>query len=491
MMTAAMTSGITRVLLIEDNPGDARLLRATLAEVSSAQFELVRAEQLSEALDRLSREGFDVVLLDLSLPDSHGLDTFIRTHTRAPGIPIVVLTGLDDEELAIKAVQKGAQDYLVKGQLDSNLLVRSLRYAIERDRLLRALRESEERYALAARGANDGLWDWNLKSNEVYYSPRWKSMLGFEETEIGTTPDEWFSRIHPEDRELVAAALAAHLEGRTAHFESEHRMAHKEGGYRWMLCRGQAVRDGHGHASRIAGTLTDITERKQAEEQIRASLREKEVLLKEIHHRVKNNLQIISSLLKLQSRNISDPHTLDMFRESQNRIKSMALIHEKLYQSKDLAVIDFAEYIKNLTVHLFRSYAVNPEAVRLRVDVQNVLLGIDTAIPCGLIINELVSNSLKYAFPPGTTGEVRIVLRPTGENRYLLIVADTGIGIPADFDLRRATSLGLRLVHTLIEQIGGMLEIRNSGGTEFRITFSESKFKERSETYGERKHHGR
>jgi len=256
-------------------------------------------------------------------------------------------------------------------------------------------------------------------------------------------------------------------------------MLHKDKTYRWVLTRGQAVRDSSGKACRIAGTQTDITQRKQAEEQIKASLREKEVLLKEIHHRVKNNLQIISSLLNLQSRNIKDRQLLDMFRESQNRIKSMALIHERLYQSKDLARIDFLEYIRNLAAHLFRSYCINSDAIKLKIDVENVALGIDTAIPCGLIINELVSNSLKYAFPAGAEGEVRIHLRPASDSKYLLIVSDSGVGLPQDLDIRSTTSLGLRLVSTLTDQLGGTIEIQNSGGTEFRITFSEVKFKER------------
>lgn len=217
--------------------------------------------------------------------------------------------------------------------------------------------------------------------------------------------------------------------------------------------------------------LRDITERRREEEKLRASLREKEVLLKEIHHRVKNNLQIISSLLNLQSAHIRDPRALEVFKEGQGRVRSMALIHEKLYQSADLARVDFSEYISNLAAYLFRSYEVNAGAVKLSVEAEDVLLGVDTAIPCGLIINELVSNSLKHAFPGGTGGSINITLRPAGAERLTLIVADDGVGLPGGFDARDTPSLGLQLVNTLARQLGGKVSVAEGAGTTFSITF--------------------
>lgn len=217
--------------------------------------------------------------------------------------------------------------------------------------------------------------------------------------------------------------------------------------------------------------LRDITERKREEEKIRASLREKEILLKEIHHRVKNNLQIISSLLNLQSAHIRDPRALEVFKEGQGRVRSMALIHEKLYQSDDLARVDFSEYIRNLAAYLFRSYEVHAGAVALNVEAEDVLLGVDTAIPCGLIINELVSNSLKHAFPGGGGGSINIRLRPAGAERLTLTVADDGVGLPEGFDVRATPSLGLQLVNTLARQLGGDVLVGGCAGAEFSITF--------------------
>lgn len=215
----------------------------------------------------------------------------------------------------------------------------------------------------------------------------------------------------------------------------------------------------------------EVVERQRAEEEIKLSLKEKEVLLKEIHHRVKNNLQIITSLLNLQSAQIKDPATLTMFRESQARVRSMALIHEKLYQSKDLARIDFDGYVRDLMVYLFRSYAANPDQIRTEIDTSNLLLGIDTAIPCGLIISELVTNSMKYAFPDGRRGHIYIGLHPHQDGNMTLRVADDGIGLEEGFDWRESDSLGLQLVSTLTSQLHGTMQVGGKGGASFVLTF--------------------
>lgn len=209
----------------------------------------------------------------------------------------------------------------------------------------------------------------------------------------------------------------------------------------------------------------------QHEEVLKASLREKEVLLKEIHHRVKNNLQVISSLLNLQSGTVTEPAMLAMFTESQNRIKSMALIHERLYQSKDLAKIDFSEYVRNLTNHLYRSYVANANLIKLNLHVENIHLNVDTAIPCGLMINELVSNALKYAFPHGQKGEIGISLARQPGEQLVLIVRDNGVGLPQDLDIKSSKSLGLKLVNILTKQLKGNLDYQVENGTVFKLTF--------------------
>ena len=208
----------------------------------------------------------------------------------------------------------------------------------------------------------------------------------------------------------------------------------------------------------------------QADELIRTTLKERETLLKEIHHRVKNNMQVISSLLSLQAAQATEPETIDMFSESQRRIRSMALIHEKLYRSGSLAEIDFGDYVESLVGELLRMYNVPVGAITITTDIENVQLGVDTAIPCALIINELVSNSLKYAFPDGRTGGVTVALKRENE-AYTLTVADDGVGFPADVDFRATDSLGMQLVVTLVNQLEGTIDLSRENGTAFVISF--------------------
>mgnify|MGYP001828585015 CR=1 FL=1 len=263
-----MSESRIRVLLVEDSPGDARLVDRYLSQAEHATFEVERFDRLRKGLDRLRQGGIDVLLLDLTLPDSKGIETFDKAFAEAPDVPIVVMTGIDDTRLALRAVRDGAQDYLVKRQVDTALLVRSIRYAIERKHAEEKFRESEERYSLAVNGANDGVWDWDLKADEIFYSPRWKAMLGYKEKDVGPSPDEWFSRVHPDDVERLRKEIESHLSGRTEHLQSEYRMRHRDGAYRWMLSRGVALGGEDGEPFRMAGSLTDIQARKMTEQQL-------------------------------------------------------------------------------------------------------------------------------------------------------------------------------------------------------------------------------
>ncbi len=235
--------------------------------------------------------------------------------------------------------------------------------------------------------------------------------------------------------------------------------------------------------SRVNDDLrTEMDERERIEIKLKKSLEEKEILLKEIHHRVKNNLQIISSLLNLQSRYINDEEMLDIYKESQNRVKSMAIIHEKLYQSEDLARIDFGDYVKSLVLDLFNSYGINN--INYDINIHDVLLDINTAIPCGLIVNELVTNSIKHGFLanmspaniPSSRKDKIAVYMTKEDDVYNLSVYDNGTGFPDDLDFHNTDSLGMQLVISLTSQLRGTLELERTEGTLFRIIFKEVEY---------------
>ncbi|HVG25597.1 MAG TPA: EAL domain-containing protein [Thermoanaerobaculia bacterium] len=257
-----------RLLLVEDDEDDYVLTRALLADSRRTTFELEWISTFEKAVEAIARDEHDVCLVDYRLGEHDGLELLRLARELGVAAPMILLTGQGFGDVDLDAMRAGAADYLVKGRIDAPLLERSIRYALEQSRTLRALRESEERYALSARGANDGLWVWDLAGNEVYYSPRWKAMLGLGEHDVAASPDEWFSRVHPDDVEILRSAIDLHLRGETPHLELEHRMRTRDGEYRWMLSRGLAVRDASGNATRIAGSQTDVTERKLAVERL-------------------------------------------------------------------------------------------------------------------------------------------------------------------------------------------------------------------------------
>jgi two-component sensor histidine kinase len=338
-----MTEKSPRILLVQDNPTDVADLRTWLPSSGPGSFHIESVTRLSEALLLLKDTSIDLILLDLDLPDNEGLSTFQQLRQATPGIPVIVFAGTDDQELAAIAAQAGAQNFLVKGQLNAGLLTRAVCFAL-------------------ARGATE-----------------------------------------------------------TA---------------------------------------------------LRTSLREKDVLLKEIHHRVKNNLQIMSSLLFLQVGNSEQPLVKAALKDVQNRVLSMALIHDHLYRSRNLADVDMVAYLKSLCEQLCRLLITTPGTIRLHLDLAPVHMGVDQAIPCGLLANELITNALKHAFPQGRGGNLRIALQHAdGGQMMRLCVADDGVGLPPGFSLEHLTSLGLQVTSDLARQLGGVLEIEAGPGTRVGLVF--------------------
>lgn len=263
------------------------------------------------------------------------------------------------------------------------------------------------------------------------------------------------------------------LSGRIKNFSREQTYVRKNGELLSANVTVSLVRDSNESPNYFVAVFEDITDRKEYEKQLEESIKEKEVLLKEVHHRVKNNMQVISSILNLQSSYIEDETALGILRESQDRIKSMSFVHESLYQSKTLSEVNFAEYIQNITRNLYHSYSRPEGGIGLNFELENIYLNLDTSIPCGLIINEVVSNSLKYAFAGREKGVIEVVFSKLSDGKLKLIISDDGIGLPDNFDIENAESLGLQLVTTLVTQVSGELEIDNSNGTRFTIVFKE------------------
>ncbi|HEY0757710.1 MAG TPA: histidine kinase dimerization/phosphoacceptor domain -containing protein [Acidisarcina sp.] len=387
-----------RLLLVEDNPGDARLLREMLNEEGTRGFELTEVRTMADAEQLLAQHNVDIVLLDLGLPDATGLGALSRAMTAAPRIPLVVLTGLDDELLATQALHGGAQDYLIKGEISTRALLRALHYAVERKCMEDALLDEKERV---------------VAMNEAL---------------------------------VIGSALQLRL---TESGEKLNALLKNEISVGKLAQQGLIEKELH----------------------IEAALREKDVLLGEIHHRVKNNLQIINSLLELQCSQIEDPVVLVMLRDSQNRIRSMALIHQTLYQSNAFGRVDFGHFLDSLVPTLIASYLVDPERISLHVHAEGIHLPIGAAIPCGLLVNELISNALKHAFPNGRSGRIDIAFVPEAGDSVALTISDDGVGIPESLDLTDMVSLGLQLVFLLADQLRATIAVHRSNPTSFILRF--------------------
>jgi two-component system, sensor histidine kinase PdtaS len=302
------------------------------------------------------------------------------------------------------------------------------------------------------------------------------SLTGLSKKEIVGKNFSELEIILPEDLKTQLDNVQRLLKGESIEpFES--RFIDKNGVIKWVIVHLTTIRKNN-KINYILGIASDITEQKVAEIKLNSSLNEKNNLLQEIHHRVKNNMQIISSLLNLQKQYVNDDEAVNVLQESQNRVKSMAMVHEKIYLSEDLAHINFGDYIQSLVSNLFYSYTVDKSRIRSVFKIDDVNLNIETAVPCGLIISELVSNGLKHAFPNEMKGRILISLKADGD-KYELIICDNGIGLPKGLGINNLESLGLLLVKNLTNQIDGRIYVNNNHGTEFKIIFKELKYKER------------
>jgi len=349
-----------------------------------------------------------------------------------------------------------------------------VRDVTERKRAEEALSASEARYRLLVENARESILvaqDGYLK----FVNQMAMEMTGYSGPELLSRPFPEF--IHPDDREMVTDRYQKRIGGDTTQPRYAFRLLTRAGDITWVEIGAMQI-DWEGRPATL-NFLTDITYRRKGEEVLQASLREKEVLLREIHHRVKNNMQVISSLFNLQAGKILNRECREMIREGQTRIRAMSLVHEKLYQSHDLSKIDLVVYIRSLALHLFHVYSIDSTRVVLETGLSEIFLDINSAVPCGLILNELISNSLKHAFPEGRKGTIRIEGRRGADGAITLRVEDDGIGFPTDLDFRQAEGLGLQIANLLVGQLDGVIDLDRTKGTVFTITFRETIYQPR------------
>jgi PAS domain S-box-containing protein len=340
----------------------------------------------------------------------------------------------------------------------------------ERKRTLEKLASSELRYRTLIEHSSEIIFSLTLEGDFTYVSNNWQHILGHSPEEI--VGKSLADVVHKDDLQICLYYLKQVLHAEANGHWIEYRIRHKNGIWIWHTSSVAMVRNDKGRPSFFVGVCHDLSKRKQEEDLLKASLHEKEVLLKEIHHRVKNNMTVISSLLSMQSNYIQDEQSKLLFKESQNRIRSMALIHDKLYQHESLANIEFGNYISDLVRDIKRSYNHQTAFIHIDLQVDTVFMEIGKAIPCGLIINEIFSNAYKHAFKGMEEGRIQISFSKT-DDIYTLIVKDNGIGLPEGFDINTSPTLGMQLITALVEQIHGTLEIKQNNGTTFKVSFKE------------------
>jgi PAS domain S-box-containing protein len=342
----------------------------------------------------------------------------------------------------------------------------------ERKRAEESLRASEENFRHSLEDSPLGVRIVSAEGETIFANQAILDIYGFDSLEeLRTTPVE--KRYTAESYIEFKKRYERRQRGEDSPSEYEVSVVRKSGEVRHLLVSGKwQLWNGKKQYQTL---YRDITERKRAEEAVQASLREKEILLREIHHRVKNNMQVISSLFNLQAASITADNARRLLKEGQLRIRSMALVHEKLYQSRDLSKIDFADYLRSLSDHLLQFLKVETDRIRLETDLENVPLGINSAVPCGLLATELITNSIKHAFPAGRKGAIRLGLRRRPDCSVELRVADDGVGIPETLDFRSTESLGLQIVTLLVDQLEGTIELDRKEGTAYTIVFRESK----------------
>jgi len=459
------------ILHLEDNINDSELLQMEL-EKEALNFNYDRVDKEDEFISNLRERDFDIILSDYSLPTYNGLKALRKAMEIKPDIPFILVSGTLGEDAAVESMRHGATDYVIKNNL--NKLGPIIKRALDVVREKRMRRMAEEKFGKLIEAARDVIYTISTEGRLLTLNKAFEDITGLQRKDwIGK---EFSGLIHPDDLQLGMERYQSTISGES--LESyEIRFRNKSGGYLYGEVLTTLINNPE-NKNEILGIVRDVTERRKSEQLIRESLNEKEILLKEIHHRVKNNLQIIISLINMQSSDIADPKIVGSLREIQNRVISMSLIHQSFYQSNNLTDVDFTAYIRKLVDNLFNIFGVKRERVSLELNSPGYKISIDIAIPLGLLVNEVLSNSLKYAFPDERKGSIRIVLSES-EDKYKLMISDDGCGIPPDVNAKTSSSMGMTLIRMLCDQLDGKLHVNISSGTVYEMEFASKTYKDR------------
>ncbi|MBI3283585.1 MAG: response regulator [Burkholderiales bacterium] len=448
------------ILIVDDDASNL----ATLKQILEANYALVFARNGAECLAAIKKHSPALILLDIKMPDMDGYAVCrrLKADAASENIPVIFISSLGEVGDESAGFDSGGVDYIVK-PVSPALVQARVRTHLS---LVRAS-ASEQHFRLLVNTAPVMMWMSDSQDRLEFYNEVW---LAFSGRSLRQELDRQWENddVHPDDRAERSEVYRRNI-GQRQRFEHQYRLKNADGEYRWLKAVAVPRYAADGRYSGHIGCCIDISEQKQREQQISAALTEKETLLREVHHRVKNNLQIIDSLLSLKSAQVQDPLTLEILRDSQNRVKSMALIHQMLYQSDDFARVDFTDVCDSMVRHLFNSYGVDTERVRLVQNTEPVLLPMNTAIPLGLVVNELVSNALKYAYPDQRGGELRVLLVRLPGGELELCVSDDGVGLPDGATNAGSPTLGLQLVRILSEQLAATLTITRCHPTSFTL----------------------
>lgn len=465
-----------KIMIVDDNTDNLVYLQKLLLENG---YETFPANSGELALASIEQVQPDLFLLDIKMPGMDGFEVCknIKETEIAVDVPVIFLSVADDIEAKLKGFRLGAVDYITKPFQKEELLARIkthlslFRYnRLFREQTAEKLIESEQQLKEGERLAHIGSWKMDIGSGKSVWSDEFFRICGYEPGAFEPTMEKGLEIIHPADREMASQKIQLAVESRTP-YSFEKRIVRPDGTIRWVHTQGEVQTDTDGNPKFLGGSFLDVTDRRDIEEKLRISIREKELLLQEIHHRVKNNMQIISSLLNLQVNQTSNSTVKSVLSECRNRVYAMSMVHEVLYSSENMAEIDLTDYLSRVCRTVISSYSHKSDHVTFVIESETIDLPIKAACPLGLIVNELVSNAMKYAFPNESQGEIKVSVSKDN-HRVTLTVADNGIGFPENQDWRNCPSLGLTLVRSFAEnQLEGTMEMNPQNGTRFIITF--------------------